>query len=122
MWALLAIVALSIASGFGNLDVRVEDIPNAPGLYFEHQSEARLYSSEWKVITYVDIQQANGSLDMIDKYIELTLKFCKKHNSTLWLNLTDCRTTINEAHRKPVRLKHMRDLVKQIIRSDDKSQ
>jgi hypothetical protein len=57
---------------------------------------------------------------MIDKYIELTLGFCKKHDNTLCLNLTDCRKTINEADRKPVRLKLMRDLLKQISRSDNK--
>jgi hypothetical protein len=78
----------------------VEDIPSAPGLYFEHQSEARLYNSEWKVVTYVDTRQASENLDMKEKYIALTLGFCKKHDSTLGLNVTSCRTTINEADRK----------------------
>jgi hypothetical protein len=57
---------------------------------------------------------------MIDKYIGLTLGFCKKHDSTLCLDLTDCRKTIHEADRKLVRLKLMRDLPKQISRSDNK--
>jgi len=45
----IADVALSAASGSGNLDIRVEDVPNTPGMYFEHQTEARLHSSEGKV-------------------------------------------------------------------------
>jgi hypothetical protein len=121
MWTLLTIVALSAVPGLGNLDVRVEDIPSAPGLYYEHQAEARLYNSDWKVMTYVDTQQASENLDIIEKYIKLTLGFCKRHDSTLWLNLTSCRTSINEVDRKLDRLKHTHDLVRQITRSDDKN-
>jgi hypothetical protein len=42
------------------------------GRNYEHQAEARVYSSDWKVMTYVDTQQASENLDLIEKYIKLT--------------------------------------------------
>jgi hypothetical protein len=51
----------------------VQDVPHTPGLYFERHVEATLYSSEWKVKTDVDLQQAGDNLDMTDRYNELTM-------------------------------------------------
>jgi hypothetical protein len=61
------------------LDVRVEPIPSSPGLYYQHQREARLYNSEWRVVTYLDLEQASKNLDAVGTYIDLTIGFCKKH-------------------------------------------
>jgi hypothetical protein len=81
-------------------DVRVEPIHNSPGLYYQHECEARLYNSEWRVVTYLNLQQASDNIDVVERYIEETTGFCKKHDHFLWLNLTECRTTIGDATRK----------------------
>jgi hypothetical protein len=58
------------------LDVRIEPIPSSPGLYYQHQGEARIYNSEWRVVTYLDLEQACKNLDTVEKYIDLTIGFC----------------------------------------------
>jgi superfamily I DNA and/or RNA helicase len=71
-----------------------------------------LYSSEWKIVTYLNLQQAINNVDLINKYVETTIEFCKRHDTSLWLNLTECRTTINDATRKLGNQKEMRSLVR----------
>jgi hypothetical protein len=79
------------------LDVRVEPIPSTPGLYYQHQGEARLHNSEWRVVTYLDLEQASKNIDTVGTYIDLTIGFCKRHDKSLWLNLIECRTTIRDS-------------------------
>jgi hypothetical protein len=90
---------------------------SSPGLYYQHEAEARLYNSEWKIVTYLNLKQASNNVDTVSRYIEQTVEFCSKHN-TLWLNLTECRTTINDANRKLTNLKEMRSLVSQLSRTE----
>jgi hypothetical protein len=111
MWAVLMSMLISkIVMGEG-LDIRNEPIENSPGLYFQHEAGARLYNSEWKIVTYLNLQQASDNVDVIDKYTDATIGFCKKHDKSLCLNLTECRTTIYDATRRPENLKEIRSLV-----------
>jgi hypothetical protein len=64
-------------------------------------------------VTYVDLKQASDNLDIVGNYINLTIGFCNKHDKSLWLNLTECRTTINDATRKFENLRNMRYRVSQ---------
>lgn len=98
------------------LDVRNEPIENSPGLYYQHEGKARLYNSEWKIVTYINLQQASANVDVIARYIEETMNFCMRYDSSLWLNLTECRTTVSDATRLE-NLKEMRNLVSQLTRT-----
>jgi hypothetical protein len=99
------------------LDIRDKPIENSPGLYYQHEGEARLFNSEWKIVTYINLRQASDNVDMVEKYIGETITFCKKHDNSLWLNLTECRTTILDTTRKLGNLKETRSLVFQLMRT-----
>jgi hypothetical protein len=73
-------------------------------------------------MTYLNLQQASNNVDVISQYTEQTIGFCKKHDNTLWLNLTECRTAINDVTRKLANLKEMRDLVSQLTRTEKAKQ
>ena len=36
------------------LDVTVQQFKESPGLYYDYIGEARLYSTEWKFVTYIN--------------------------------------------------------------------
>jgi hypothetical protein len=114
---ILGLIISGVARGIA-LDVRIEPVQSSPGLYYQHEAEARLYNSEWKIVTYLDLKQASNNVDTVSRYIEQTVEFCRKHDNTLWLNLTECRTTINDANRKLTKLKEMRSLVSQLTRTE----
>jgi hypothetical protein len=118
MWAIVASILLSEIVLGGSLDIRNEPIEHSPGLYYQHEAQARLYNSEWKIVTYLDLQQASDNVDVVGKYIEATVDFCNKHSNSLWLNLTECRTTIRDATRKLEGLKGMRSLASQLTKTE----
>jgi hypothetical protein len=120
MWTLILILGLltrGITQGI-TLDVRIEPVHSSPGLYCQFEAEARLHNSQWKVVTYLNLQQASDNVDTVTKYIDLTIHFCRKHDKTLWLNLTECRTTIHDATRKLTKLKEMRNLLVQLTKNE----
>jgi hypothetical protein len=54
-------------------DVRVEPFQSSPGLYYQHDAEERLYNSEWKIATYLNLKQVSSNFDIVSRYIERTV-------------------------------------------------
>jgi len=44
---------------------------------------------EWRILTYINLQEADQNLETIKKYAQLPMDFCKNHEHTYWINLTD---------------------------------
>jgi hypothetical protein len=42
----------------------------SPGLYYDHKGEAQLYNTEWRHVTYVNLQEADQNLETVKKYAE----------------------------------------------------
>jgi len=53
------------------IDFQTEPVQSSPGPYYQPVGIARLYSSEWKVVTYLSLQGASSNLDTIRKYTGL---------------------------------------------------
>ena len=47
----------------------------SPGLYCDHIGEAQLYDTEWKLLTYVDLQEADRNLETVVKYAKFLRNF-----------------------------------------------
>jgi hypothetical protein len=120
MWEIVTTLLISWLGSSGSLDVRKRPLPSSPGLYYQHVSEARLFNSEWKIVTYLSLQQASDNVDVIGKYLGATVEFCEKHDKSLWLNLSECRTIIFYATRQFEKLKGMRNLATQLTRTESK--
>ena len=88
LWTVFALVALLTLTTA--LDVTIQKFKESPGLYYDHVGEAQLYSSEWKLLTYIDLQEADRNLETVVKYAQLSQDFCKHHEHSFWINFTDC--------------------------------
>jgi hypothetical protein len=102
-----------------SLDVTVEKYSESPGLYYDDTGSAQLYSTEWRVVTYVNLEEANQNLETIRKYASMSITFCKEHEHTFWINFTDCMKTIRNLDRQMKEVEDMKLLVKQLTRTDD---
>jgi hypothetical protein len=80
--------------------------------------EAKLYTSEWSIVTYINLQQASDNANAFGRYIESTERLCGKHNRLAGLNQTECITTMYDARKELGNLKEMRSLVSQITRTE----
>jgi hypothetical protein len=82
---IFTIIALLTATAA--LYATLQKFEKSPGLYYDHIGEAQLYNTEWKLLTYVDLQEVDRNLETIVKYAELSKEFCKKHEQTFWVRI-----------------------------------
>jgi hypothetical protein len=75
------------------LDAALQRIKESPGLYYDHIGEATLYNTEWKLVTYINSDDADN-LEEVKKYSSMTVNFCKKNDRTFWVKFTDCLKSI----------------------------
>ena len=45
------------------LDVTVQQFKESPGLYYDHMGQVKLYSTDWTLITYIDIETADRNFE-----------------------------------------------------------
>jgi hypothetical protein len=75
------------------LDVTVQQFKESPGLYYDHGGEARLYSTEWKVVTYINLEIVDDNFETAKNYVHMSAEFCKRHEHKFWANYTECLKT-----------------------------
>ena len=104
------------------LDATLQKFENSPGLYYDYVGEAQLYNTEWKLLTYVDLQEADRNLETVVRYAELSKDFCKRHEHSFWINFTDCVRIARYTDRKIKEVEELKMLVRQLTRVEDKDQ
>jgi len=57
-WSLLCVITMGQC-----IDFRNEPLQSSPGLYYQCEGTARLYTSEWKVVTFLSLQGASNNVD-----------------------------------------------------------
>jgi len=60
------------------LDVNVQQFKESPELYYDYIAEARLYSTEWKVITCINLQILDDNYRSVRNYAQTYTDVCKK--------------------------------------------
>ena len=60
------------------LDATLQRFKESPGLYDDH-IRAKLYSTEWRLLTYINVQEADQNLETIKKYVQLSMEFCNRY-------------------------------------------
>ena len=120
LWTAFALVALLTLTTV--LDVTIQKFKESPGLYYDHTGEAQLYSTEWKLLTYIDLQEADRNLETVVKYAQLSKEFCKNHEHSFWINFTDCVRIAHYTDRQIKEVEELKMLVRQLTRNEEKDQ
>jgi vacuolar-type H+-ATPase subunit I/STV1 len=114
-------VILTLLTTTAALDVTLQKYDKSPELYYGHIGEAQLYDTEWKLLSYVDLQEADRNLETVVKYAELSKEFCMKHEHSFWVNLTDCLRITRYTDRKVRKVQELKELVRQLTRVEEKT-
>src|SRR5215469_3688967 len=112
----VSIVACSVALA---LDVTVQQFKESPGLYYDHMGEAQLYNTEWKVVTYVNLETADENFRLVRNYAQMSADFCKKHENRFWVNYTGCLNSIRQTNRPIKEVNELRSILRQLTRNED---
>ena len=57
LWTIVTL--LTLLTPASALDATLQRFKESPGLYYDHIGEAQLYNTEWKLLTYIDLQEAD---------------------------------------------------------------
>ena len=60
----VVVVTCSVALAF---DVTVQQFKESPGLDYDHVGGARLYSTEWKFVTYINLEVVDNNFETVKK-------------------------------------------------------
>jgi hypothetical protein len=99
-------------------DVTIDKHSESPGLHYDDTGSAQVYSTEWKLVTYVDFEEANQNLETVRKYARLSITFCKGHEHALWVNLINCVETIGRLDGQIKERNNLKSFVTELTRID----
>jgi len=111
---LLTTCSVSIA-----LDVTVQQFKESPGLYYDYVAEANLYSTEWKVVTYINLEIVDDNFKTVRKYAQMSADFCKRHEHKFWVNYTGCLNSIRQTDRPVKEVNDLRLILRQLTGNED---
>jgi len=81
------------------LDVTVQQFKESPGLYYDYIAEIHLYSIEWKVVTYINLDIVDDNFRTVKNYAQMSTDFCKRHEHKFWTNYMGCLNSIRQTDR-----------------------
>jgi hypothetical protein len=117
----LTFTLIALLTATAALDATLQKFQKSQGLYYDHVGEAQLYNTEWKLLNYVDLQEADRNLETVINYAELSKEFCKKHENSFWVNFSDGVRIARYTNRKIREVQEMKDLVSQLTSVEDRT-
>ena len=113
------VLLLALSTSTAALDATLQNFMESPGLYYDHIGEVQLYDTEWILLTHIDLHEADHNLESTEKYAQLSIQFCRKHEHTYWIKATDCTKITRYIDRQIRELEGLKLLVRQLTRNKD---
>jgi hypothetical protein len=113
-WPLLCVIIIADQ----DIDFQIEPVQSSPGLYYQSVGTTRLYSTEWKVVTYLSLEGASKNVDAVRKYIDFTVAFCAKHSSLWQPDPSICNNLLDTIRKEYEKVQEMKGLVLQLTRTE----
>ena len=94
---------------------------NPTGIYFDSWGYVKLYASEFKLITYVNMEKARESLKQIKIHAQSIFQFCDTIKNRTWYGYTDCTSFRSYVTSRIRYLERLRDIVADYTAYEPKS-
>ena len=101
------------------LDVTVQQYKESPGLYYDFIGEVQLYNTEWKIVTYINLETVDNNFKTVENYAQMSVDFCKKYEHKVWVNYTGCLNTIRRTDGPLKEVRNLRSILTQLTRNED---
>jgi hypothetical protein len=80
-----------------------------------------LYGTEWKVVTYVNLNTVNENFRTLKNYSQMSADFRKKHERTFSFNYTGCLDSIRQTDRPLKEVNDLKFVLRQLTRNENES-
>ncbi|KAJ4430359.1 hypothetical protein ANN_22575 [Periplaneta americana] len=106
VWILTGLVARAVG-----LDFTYTKMEESSGLYFDARGEVQLSATDWKLVTYINIEQVKESLRFTKEHVQAATSFCEGLKNQTWYGMTDCVSFRSYAFSRVRRLGKLRDVL-----------
>lgn len=106
VWILTGLVARAVG-----LDFTYTKMEESSGLYFDARGEVQLSATDWKLVTYINIEQVKESLRLTKEHVQAATSFCEGLKNQTWYGMTDCVSFRSYAFSRVRRLGKLRDVL-----------
>ena len=103
------------------LDVTVQQFKESQGLFYDHVVETRLYSTEWNVVTYINLQVVDDNFETVKNSAQMSAEFCKRHEHKFGANYTECLNNIRQTDRPMKEVNELKLILRQLKKNEDDS-
>jgi len=88
MWLLVVLGLLSMMGTMGEWGFHVEEFEESPGLFYVDRGTVNLYSTTWKTLIYINLEEENIEIDSLRAYIGHVDKLCNSMEIRNWKGCT----------------------------------
>jgi hypothetical protein len=95
LW-LRVVLGLSLTGTKGEWGFHVEEYEGSPGLFYVDSGSVNLYSTTWKTLIYVNLEEENIEIDLLRAYISHVDKLCNSMEIMNWTGCTQFRSSVSD--------------------------
>ena len=78
-----------------------------------------MYSTEWKVVTYINLEVVDKNFENMKQYAQMSTQFCRRHEHKFWANYIGCLNNIRQTDRPIKEVNELKLIVRQLTRNED---
>jgi hypothetical protein len=98
LWLPVVLGLLSMMGTRGEWGFHVEGFEESPGLFYVDRGMVNLYSSTWKTLIYVNLEEENIEIDSLRGYIG-HVKLCNSMEIRNWTGCNQFRSSVTDRFR-----------------------
>jgi hypothetical protein len=97
----------------------VHQFKKSLGLYYDYIGESRLYNTEWKVVTYINLKTVDDNFRTVRNYVQISADCCKRNEHKFWVNYTGCLNNIRQTDRPIKEVNDLKLILRQLTRNEN---
>ena len=87
---------LSLTGTEGKCGIHVQEFGESPGLCYVDRGSVNLYSTTWKTVIYVNLEEENIEINSLRAYISHVDKLCNSMEIRNWTGCTQFRSSVSD--------------------------
>ncbi|XP_049807185.1 uncharacterized protein LOC126249565 [Schistocerca nitens] len=107
-----------VASGYETNDFKVTSIPSSSGLYYDHVGQIEIYSTTWRIVTYVNLDVITERFQKAERYGKAAVQRCRDTLKQLNVGLIECRVLDQQVTHHVEKITGLQQLVQQLTKHE----
>lgn len=120
-WRLFQLfIVITLAQAYSPIDFEVTKFPTSPGIYYDNLGQVEVYSTTWRIVTYVNLDSVTERFQKAEKYGKEAVQRCRDTLSKLNIGLIECEILDQQVERHVQKITALQQLVHQLTKHESR--